>query len=196
VRKLILQCSRKLFGWPPVAASFDEKAALIQRYRSRFGLNVFVETGTFKAEMIKSQLGHFQKLVSVELSQELFEAARAKFAGDTRVKLYQGDSGVKLGEAVSDLAVPALFWLDAHYSMGVTAGRNMDAPIIRELSWLAARNQPHDVILIDDARLFGWEFGYPRLKVIREYAARHWPRHSFAVESDVICISPGESANP
>ena len=196
MRKFILKSSRKLFGWPPAAATFDAKAGLIQRYRSRFGLNVFVETGTFKAEMIEAQHGHFQKLISVELSRELYEAARNKFAGDARVQFFQGDSGVTLGEAVKGLAEPALFWLDAHYSMGVTAGHTMDAPIIRELSWVAARRQPKDVILIDDARLFGWDSGYPRLKVIRKYAAEHWPDHSCIVETDVICISPRNGGNP
>jgi hypothetical protein len=179
-----------MFGWPPEAATFIQKKDLILRCRSRFGLDVFVETGTFQGEMIEAQREHFQRLFSIELDRDLFEAARAKFADDSRVQLYHGDSGLKLGEAVRDLSAPALFWLDAHYSMGVTAGREKDAPIIRELSWLAARRQPKDVILIDDARLFGWEFGYPRKKVIREYAAEHWPNHSFGIESDVICILP------
>ena len=140
--------------------------------------------------MLEVQRGYFQRLISIELSKDLFDAARAKFADDHRIQLFQGDSGLKLGEVVKDLAEPALFWLDAHYSMGITAGREMNAPIIRELSWLAARNQPKDVILIDDARLFGWKSGYPRLRVIREYATRHWPNHSFTIESDVICILP------
>jgi len=70
------------------------------------------------------------------------------------------------------------------------AYRRTVIPIIRELAWLAARNQPKDVILIDDARSFGWESGDPRKKVIREYAAEHWPNHSFGIESDVICILP------
>jgi hypothetical protein len=190
MRKLVLKCSRKLLGWPPVAATFEQKAELIRRYRNQFDLAVFVETGTFKAEMIEAQHDCFQKLISIELSPQLHAAARAKFSQDAKVELYQGDSGVKLAEAVKNINGPALFWLDAHYSMGITAGRHHEAPIIKELSCLVHRKQARDVILIDDARLFGWDFGYPRLKVIQTFVEKHWPEHSFSVQSDVICILP------
>jgi hypothetical protein len=78
--------------------------------------------------------------------------------------------------------------MDAHYSQGFTSGRGTDASILKELAGLTPRNQAKDLILIDDARLFGWEFGCPKLKVIQQYAAGHWPKHSFRVETDVICI--------
>ena len=190
MRRIIIKWSRAIFGWPPAPATFAQKQELIARKAREIGLNIFVETGTFLGETINAQLNHFQKLVSIELSEELFQKARLRFAGDARVQLFQGDSGTVLRTAVHELEQPAIFWLDAHYSRGVTVGGDSDAPIIRELSCLTARNQPRDTILIDDARLFGLKSEYPTLEVIRQYAAKHWPQHSFSVESDVICIQP------
>jgi len=167
-----------------------EKIDFVRNKAGERGLKVLVETGTYRGEMLEAQREHFEKLISIELSEDLFRAARSRFAAFPHVQLIQGDSGVKLGEATKDLNEPALFWLDAHYSAGITAGGGKDAPIIKELSCLSSRNQSRDMILIDDARLFGWDFGYPKLKVIREYVAKHWPRHAFSVESDIICITP------
>jgi len=113
-------------------------------------------------------------LFSIELNEELFQTVRTKYAGDPQIRLIQGDSGVKLREVAVSLDEPALFWLDAHYSRGKTSGGDADAPIIGELSCLTLRRFS-DVILIDDARLFGLKSDYPKLEVIRQFATKHWP---------------------
>ena len=197
MRQFLLNVSRAVVGWPPTPASPLEKRTLIARIAKEHDLNVFVETGTFQGEMLDAQRPRFRQLISIELSRELFEAARSKYAGDPAVRLLQGDSGTKLKEAVEGLEERALFWLDAHFSRGVTAGAGAAAPIMRELSCLTSRSRHNDAILIDDARLFGLKRGYPRLKAVREFATRLWPLRTFSVESDVICIlPPGGSNNP
>ena len=45
-----------------------------------------------------------------------------------------------------------------------------------------------DVILIDDARLFGWRSDYPRLTKIRQFVKTHLPDYKVSVESDLIRI--------
>jgi hypothetical protein len=72
----------------------------------------------------------------------------------------------------------------------VTVRGDAETPLLKELSLIAARSQAGDVVLIDDARLFGWRPGYPRLGRVRKFAVRHWPGCSFKVESDVICMAP------
>jgi len=190
VRGALLRLSRKLFGWPPVPPPYQVKRDFITRKAREHGLNVLVETGTFEGEMLTSQLPNFKRLISIELDQELYRAARTRFAAYPQVQLLQGDSGVMLAEAIKDLNEPALFWLDAHYSFGVTAGRGMNAPIFRELSCLTGRQRFPDAILIDDARLFGWDFGYPSLRRVKKFVASHWPDRRFCVELDIICIVP------
>jgi|ERR1051326_379920 hypothetical protein len=190
VRSTLLRLSRKLFGWPPVAPPFQVKRDLIAQQAREHGLKVLVETGTFKGDMLEYQLPNFEQLVSIELDEHLYRAACARFAADPQVQLLQGDSGVKLAEAIKDLKEPALFWLDAHYSFGLTAGRGTDAPIFKELLCLTRRQQFRDAILIDDARLFGWDFGYPSLRKVRKFVTSHWPNHRFYIQSDIICIVP------
>ena len=190
LRNTLLKVSRKAFGWPPVAPPFEVKENLIARRAREHGLRVLVETGTFNGEMLARQLQNFKQLVSIELDEALFQAARRRFAAHPQVRLICGDSGVKLAEAVKDLNEPAMFWLDAHYSFGITAGRGTDAPIFKELLCLTGRRQFRDAILIDDARLFGFDFGYPSLRKIKKFATLHWPDHDFYVESDIICVVP------
>ncbi|HXC36380.1 MAG TPA: hypothetical protein VNV43_10930 [Candidatus Acidoferrales bacterium] len=173
-----------------MAAPFDSKASFIARKAREYGLDVIVETGTFRGEMLDRQLNNFRRLISIELNEELYQAARRRFEAYPQVQLLQGDSGVKLADAVKDLSEPALFWLDAHYSFGITAGRNTEAPIFKELSCLTGRRQGRDVILIDDARLFGFDFGYPSLRKLRQFIALRWPDYQMNVESDIICIVP------
>jgi hypothetical protein len=190
MRNLLLKCSRAIFNWPPMPAAFLEKSSLIARLARQYNTTNFVETGTFHGGMIEAQRGNFQNLFSIELNEHLFAAARAKFAGDSKIHLIQGDSGVRLREVAEALDQSALFWLDAHYSRGKTSGAGSDAPILRELSGLASRHRFNDLILIDDARLFGLKSDYPKLEAIRQFASQCWPRHTFAVESDIICILP------
>jgi len=190
MRQFIIKCSRAVLGWPPAPATFLEKQTLITRKAGELELKVFIETGTYLGEMIEAQRPYFKKIISIELNAELFRAACTKYSGNPQIQLFQGDSGVVLHAAVQELDEPALFWLDAHYSRGNTAGEDADAPILKELSCLTARNQPRDTILIDDARLFGRKSGYPKLEVIRQFAAQHWPEHICALETDVICIQP------
>jgi hypothetical protein len=189
-RRILLGFSRKVFHWPPTAPPYEFKASFVARKGREFGLNVLVETGTFKGEMLERQLNNFRRLISIELDEELYQGARRRFEAHPQVQLLQGDSGVKLAEAVKDLQEPALFWLDAHYSFGITAGREKDAPIFKELSCLTGRQQHRDVILIDDARLFGFDFGYPGMRKVRKFVEHHWPDYQFKVESDIICILP------
>ena len=55
---------------------------------------------------------------------------------------------------------------------------------------MTGRRQFRDAILIDGARLFGWDFGYPSLRKVKKFVAFHWPERRFYVESDIICIVP------
>jgi hypothetical protein len=81
-----------------------------------------------------------------------------------------------------------LFWLDVHYSHGFTAGRGTDATILKELACLTTRNQAKDLILIGDARLIGWGFGYSRIK-LHEEAVRHLHKPIFCnIQTLTYCI--------
>jgi hypothetical protein len=159
MRWILLKLSRAIFHWPPLPATVQEKESLIIRFGCQRGLENFIETGTFQGDMMEAQRENFHKLVTIELGDTLYETAKRRFAGYDHVHVLHGDSGTLLSEAIRLVEGPVLYWLDAHYSRGVTARGDREAPILKELSIIAAQGQPSDAILIDDARLFGLRFG-------------------------------------
>jgi hypothetical protein len=128
---------------PPIA-----KVCAIRWHARRHGLRYFVETGTYLGNTTAAVAGLFDKCWAIELSTELYERARRRFAG-TNVECVQGDSGASLRKVVADLPGPALFWLDAHASGGITADAGYD-PVYAELDAIFPASA-RLVVLIDDA---------------------------------------------
>jgi hypothetical protein len=142
------------------------KERAILRFASKHAVRQLVETGTYLGEMVEAMRGHFSRIYSIELSADLAVAAKKRFAHDTSVEIIQGDSGKVLERLVPKLDSKALFWLDGHYSGGVTALGDAVTPIQAELGHILA-SPLHHVILIDDARLFGSDPGYPTVESLK-----------------------------
>lgn len=129
---------------------------------SRFNIpvpSIFVETGAYKGDGIQSYLGcaPFQTIHSIELSPKWVEHCRQRFAEyKERVFIHEGDSATVLPTLCLP-PCPVLFYFDAHYSGGPTAGETIDngCPVLRELEYVAKRNVPGDIIFVDDMRLMG-----------------------------------------
>jgi hypothetical protein len=188
MRTALLNLSRTVLKWPPESSHPSVKQDMVARLGR--DCTSLVETGTYRGDMIDAQRDNFERIVTIELDDDLFAAARDTFAADSHITVLHGDSGVVLPEAIAMCHGSTAFWLDGHYSGGVTAGTNANVPILNELAIIAARKDPGDVILIDDARLFGWRRGYPRISKVKAIAKDIWPGHEFRVESDIICIVP------
>ena len=47
--------------------------------------------------------------------------------------IVQGDSGKVLSEILLEINEPAIFWLDGHYTAGITARGVKECPIFEEL---------------------------------------------------------------
>ncbi len=119
---------------------------------------VLIETGTYKGDAIAAALeAGFSEVRSVELSLQLHQDAAGRFAGDGRVLLWLGHSAERLPEMLAGVVTPATFWLDAHYSGGLTAGDADQCPLLAELAAIAAHPINTHTILIDDVRQFGRE---------------------------------------
>jgi hypothetical protein len=165
---------------PPV------KHAVIKHYQSRFGLRVFVETGTFAGDMIDAVKPRFERIVSIELDPGWHARAVQRFRSDSHVSLLQGDSGVRLQEVLASLTEPALFWLDAHYSGPVTARGLVDSPIAQELAALRAHPVKGHVVLIDDMRDFTGRDGYPTVAELVAWIRDADPDAVVEVKDDIL----------
>lgn len=162
----------------------------INEHAAKYGLKILVETGTYHGDMIDLLRNDFDQLYSIELSKQYFEAAKQRFKNNKHITIMQGDSGEKLGELVPQLTRSALFWLDGHYSAGNTAKGIEDTPILRELSHIFSSPVTGHVILIDDARLFGSDPGYPSLETVKNHVLALKPDSNIVVKCDCICITP------
>ena len=153
-----------------------------------------IETGTYygKTTIALAKAGFCKEVITIELSKELTTLAKVKFSKEIEngnlekksIVLIHGNSGAvfrnhEYFQNKNDKFKKALWFLDGHYSSGVTARGKKDSPIIEELKYIL---DPHrinrhksemDIIVIDDARQFnGGRFStgevYPEMQEILE----------------------------
>jgi hypothetical protein len=139
----------------------EYKYQTVREYAMKYNLHTLIETGTYLGEMIEATKDCFTKIVSIELAQKLYERAITKFRESSHIQLYLGDSAKVLPEILSGINEPCLFWLDAHYSGGITTKGDRVTPIMEELNIILGRKQQDDILLIDDARGFTGSNDYP-----------------------------------
>lgn len=163
------------------------KQIAIQDYQKRYGYNIFIETGTFMGDMVEAQRKKFGKIISVELSVKLFEKAKKTFRQYDHITILNGDSGRILPEIMENINESAIFWLDGHYSGGITARGIKSCPIIEELSSIINQNQTlNHVILIDDARSYKGEGDYPEIDTLTAFVKSKNDKYQVEVKDDII----------
>lgn len=167
------------------------KLFALRALQKKYSLSTFIETGTYKGDMIYMLKDDFPRLVSVELSPLYYDKAVVKFKKDTHVDLVFGDSGVVMPQIIKKLSSSALFWLDGHFSSGETAQGELDCPIFGELDSIFKSKHPH-VLLIDDARCFNGTNDYPTIPTLEKYILEKKPGSVFTVKDDLITIIPKE----
>lgn len=164
------------------------KQRIIRKYRRQYHLAVFIETGTYLGDMIHAIRKDFKEIHSIELGRDLFEKAKARFEGYSYIHLHNGNSGEVLKDILGELHQPCLFWIDAHYSAGITAKGEGNTPIEEELKHILRHEcAENNVILIDDVRVFNGRNDYPLIEAI-EVRVRQAGYSSFHVEDDIARI--------
>jgi len=174
----------------PVPPPHLVKQRKVKKFARRFNCKIFIETGTYKGKMVESVQNVFEKIYTIELDKSLCEQAREKFKHKRHIQVLAGDSGTILAEIIKEISDTALFWLDAHYSGGITASGEQETPIEAELKTILSSRQIGDVILIDDARLFVGDNDYPTITQLRKMILSRRPDLAIEIEDDVIEIFP------
>jgi hypothetical protein len=171
------------------------KRRIIAAYIERYGIKRFIETGTHEGDTL-AYVAMDRKIhcSSIELSDYYYNFAVTRFDGYRNVDLFNGDSGLLLPQIVTSLSVPAVFWLDGHYSGGKTARGSSDTPISGELKAILDSPIKQHVILIDDIRLFNGTAGYPELGSLLSSIQDH-NYYEVEVTTDIVRLTPRESAN-
>jgi len=163
----------------------------IKKVASENSIKIFFETGTYLGNTVFGVKDFFEKVYSVELSEPLSELARKRFAGDAHVRILNEDSSTALQAFVKTLEQPALFWLDAHYSAGITAKGKIQTPVRDELRSILSHPLKRHFILIDDVKDFNGQNDYPTvveiLDMVQEYGA---DAYEAKVQGDVFMVYP------
>lgn len=173
----------------------------IKPLRDVSGTQAFVETGTYLGETTAAMRELFSPVISIELSDELYQAARHRFAADSEVKLLNGDSASRLTDALAlTQEKTAVVWLDAHWSGGTTAKADQNTPIVKELELIEKSGRAGDVILVDDIRYFidlpsGFEVheangGYPSLLNVVSIIRRLPGNYVSYIAGDILVAMP------
>jgi hypothetical protein len=168
------------------------KQRILHKYAQQYKLRTLVETGTYYGDMVEAMKDIFHTIYSIELSPDLYKSAKRRFKSDSHVHLIFGDSGEELKRLIDHIDTPSLFWLDGHYSGGVTARGKQDTPIYDELKHIFAGPNPNaaNVIIIDDARCFGTDPAYPTIEELQVFVHSHKQNVAIQVEHDSIRIIP------
>jgi hypothetical protein len=165
------------------------KQNVIKNFHENYSSEILVETGTFRGEMVFAQRMNFKKIISIELSQDLFKLVEKRLKKYKNVTIIQGDSGILLSEIIDKIDKPAIFWLDGHYSGFETAKGDLETPIERELQLVLSHKINH-IILVDDARMFVGKNDYPTIQQLKDFIFSMKKNYLFNVEDDIIRIFP------
>jgi hypothetical protein len=179
-------------------ADFGLPRDLVEFLAAEFKLGSFFETGTYYGASSAWAAERFAAVRTVEQAPRLFAIARVKLTRYPNVQLEFGDSRSFIERVLPELP-PTLFWLDAHWAGGHTAGGGAEeCPLLDELRLIAPDLDRH-FVLIDDARLFAMPppppnraEAWPCLSEIFDVLrSRHQPY--IAICRDVIIVVPAHA---
>jgi FkbM family methyltransferase len=178
----------------PVPTPHAVKQEAVRYHAEKYSLNTLVETGTYLGDMVFSMKDIFKKIISIELGSDLYLQARNRFWGLSHIDIIQGDSGQVFSVILPKISDSCLFWLDGHYSAGITARGDLQTPILQELQAIFSHSQKDNhVLLIDDARCFTGQDDYPNINELKELVSQHLPNHSWEIKDDIIRIYPAKN---
>lgn len=139
----------------------------------------WVETGTYFGQTTKELSKHGSFVYSIEPEPNLYSNAVDYFKSYPNVEILNGVSEEVFPSLLPRLSGNINFWLDGHYSAGITYKGSQDTPIIEELGHISANlNHFSDVcVMIDDIRCFNPELdeysAYPSLNMLVDWANKN-----------------------
>lgn len=160
-------------------------------FQDKFKIKNLVETGTFLGDAVEFCRTKFEKIYSIELGHSLYREAKHRFKNYNHIEILQGDSGLILPELLPKIQGSVLFWLDGHYSRGITAKGELNTPVLAEVKSILNSGRKNFCILIDDANLFTGLHDYPRINALEKLAKNH--DLAFEVQNNIIRIYPALS---
>jgi hypothetical protein len=124
----------------------------IRFWQNTTGHRIFIETGTYLGETTLAMADVFYHCYTIGYDRSVYDRTNVIFSDRKNITLYHGDSGKLLGSILANLNEPAIFWLDAHYSGGITGRAETDTPIRHELRQILQHSVKNHVFLEADRK--------------------------------------------
>ena len=152
--------------------------------------DTWIETGTYLGDTTAFLAKRARHVFSIEPGPDLAERARSRFADNAKVTIVEGLSENELGNVLVGVEGPVSFWLDGHFSAGISHQGPTDTPVREELELieqhLARLGKVR--VLVDDVRLFdpsNPEFAaYPSRSWLAQWATRN--NLDWTIEHDIF----------
>lgn len=162
---------------------------------TRYGLHAqtWVETGTYFGHTTRWLATVAQKVVTIEPEGRLASRASRQMSHLKNVTVVRGFSESVLPQIMSSLSGSVSFWLDGHFSEGVTARGESVTPIVTELAQIEQHlfRLGAVTVFVDDFRLFESrktdKFSYPERTLLVNWASKN--QLSWTVEHDIFVAS-------
>jgi len=163
----------------------------------KFNTSVFIETGTLFGAGVEHALKYnFKKIISIEITPEVAEKARQKFANYPRVEIITGHSTDVLRDILPTIDDNVLFWLDAHFPGWNSHSKtykeikkinyNLNLPLEDEINLISERIGKHkDLIICDDL----WLYEDVTKRDLPDFNT-HCKKHNFDIKLDDV--NPGK----
>jgi predicted O-methyltransferase YrrM len=117
--------------------------------KKRYKLQDAVETGTYQGNTSKALSMLFDKVYTIEVTENSYQNSQKSLASSDNIELIFGSSEQKLDELLPNLTNRRiLFYLDAHW--------DQNWPILKELSAISKTHKDNCVIIIDDVQVPGY----------------------------------------
>lgn len=184
---------KEIAGWfkkgKPIPPPHAVKQEIVKDIAQKSKLKIFIETGTFLGDMVNAVKNSFEKIYSIEINEKLYQMSKKRFKKYNHIHIIKGDSGEILKFLLQKINEPVLFWLDAHYSGGITGKGEKETPIIKELQNILNHQVKNHIILIDDARLFVGKNDFPIIEELKGIL-NNQPYYRLTIKDDIIRIFP------
>lgn len=147
--------------------------------RNSFHPGTWIETGTYYGDTAAVLSKLASHVYTIEPEPTLFRKASLRFSDTPNVEVVLGLSEEQLPGILEKVSGDVNFWLDGHFSQGVTHKGPVETPIIEELRIIEKHLERLQSVsvLVDDVRLFvqGHRHSpsYPPLDYLVDWARRN-----------------------
>jgi hypothetical protein len=133
---------------------YSEIVDLLNIFPVLNSIHNFYESGTYYGTTIIEMQKHFHKLVTVEISVNIFRNTHTHLVQYSNIHHINGASENIIQDIIKENEDEYIFFLDGHYSSGDTGSSDIDVPLLEELKHINEYYNRNGLIIIDDYNLF------------------------------------------